>query len=146
MEVTVKDEIFGEMNYKHRWFKTETLNIFGHDFPITIVAKAFSGKPITEEQRAAYKWFKENLSKNDSIMTELAINYINDNCQEFASYWRGARMVNAASDLAQILTPRTILFSKEGGVLVLIDCPWDEHGIAIQLKPEVDIGCQDSFL
>ena len=146
MEVTVMDAVFGEMTYRHRWFKTEILNIFEKDFSVKIVAKAFSGKPITDEQRDAYKWFKENLGQINETMTQLASGYINENCQEFAANWRGARMVASPADLAQIITPRTILFTKDGGILVLFDCPWDEHGIAIQLKPEIEIGCQDIFL
>ena len=146
MDVTVTDSVFGEMTYKHRWFKFEILNIFGENFSVNIVAKAFSGKSITDEQREAYAWFKENFAKVDTVMTELATSYINENCQEFAVYWSGARMVNSASDLAQILTPKSVIFAKDGGILVLFDCPWDEHGIAIQLKPDVDIGSQDMFL
>lgn len=146
MEVTVMDAAFGEMTYKHRWFKTEILNFFGEDFSVKIVAKAFSGKPITDEQRDAYKWFKENLMQINETMSELASSYINENCQEFATNWSGARMVGSSADLAQILTPKTVLFTKDAGILVLLDCPWDEHGIAIQLKPETEIGCQDIFL
>lgn len=146
MEVTVMDTAFGEMTYKHRWFKTEILNFFGEDFSVKIVAKAFSGKPITDEQRDAYKWFKENLLQINETMAELASGYINENCQEFAANWSGARMVCSSADLAQILTPKTVLFTKDAGILVLLDCPWDEHGIAIQLKPEAEIGCQDIFL
>ena len=146
MEVTVMDAVFGEMTYKHRWFKTEILNIFEKDFSVRIVAKAFSGKPITDEQRDAYKWFKENLGQINETMTQLASGYINENCQEFDAHGRRESMLTAHADLEQIITPRTLLFTKDGGILVLFDCPWDEHGIAIQLKPEIEIGCQDIFL
>lgn len=146
MDVTVMDPVFGEMTYRHRWFKNEHITLWGKEFPVVIVAKAFSGKPISDEQRESYAWFKKNLSQVDNTITELASNYINENCQEFATYWSGARMIQSADDLKSILTPKTILFTKNGAILILLDCPWDEHGIAIQLKPTVEIGSQDMFL
>ncbi len=146
MDVTVMDPVFGEMTYRHRWFKNENITFWGKEFPVVIAAKAFSGKPITDEQRESYTWFKQNLNQVDETMTELASNYINENCQELVTYWRGARMIQSADDLKTILTPKTILFTKNRAVLVLLDCPWDEHGIAIQLRPSVEIGSQDMFL
>lgn len=146
MDVMTNDVVFGEMIYKHRWFKKETLSFLGKEWDITIVAKAFSGKPITDEQRNSYQWLKDNLTEVDNNLYDVTSGYINDNCQEFAEYWSGARMVNSPSDLAQIISLKTILFKKDGGILILSDCPWDEHGIAIQLKPDVEIGSQDMFL
>lgn len=123
MDDTVVDTVFDKMTYKHRWFKSEILNIFGEKFSVNIVAKAFSGKPTTDEQRESYAWFKDNLSQVNATMIELAANYINENCQEFAFYWSGVRMVSSTSDLAQILIPQSVLFTKNGGILVLFDCP-----------------------
>ena len=105
MDVTVMDPVFGEMTYRHRWFKNENITFWGKEFPVVIAAKAFSGKPITDEQRESYTWFKQNLNQVDETMTELASNYINENCQELVTYWRGARMIQSADDLKTILTP-----------------------------------------
>lgn len=146
MDVMINDPTFGEMTYNRRWAKMENLSIFEKEWPIKIVAKAFSGKPISDAQRDSYRWFTENASQIDKNMYDVASGYINENCHEFAEFWRGARMVSAPSDLAQIITPKTVLFKQDGEVLVLFDCPWDEHGIAIQLKPVIEIGSQDMFL
>lgn len=146
MDVMVNDVVFGEMIYKRRWSKKETFSFFGKDWKMTVVAKAFSGKPISDEQRVSYQWLKENLKQVDEMLYEMISGYINDNCQEFSVYWSGARMVNTPSDLARIIDLKTILIKQDGTTLVLSDCPWDEHGVAIQLKPDVEIGSQDMFL
>lgn len=142
----INDAVFGEMTYKHRWSKKESFSFFGKNWDITVAAKAFSGKPISDEQRVSYQWFKENLGQVDEMLYEIVSRYINHNCQEFSVYWSGARMVNTPSDLAQIIDLKTILIKPDGTMLVLSDCPWDEHGIAVQLKPTVEIGSQDMFL
>ena len=146
MDVLVKDIVFGEMTYKRRWLKMELFNFFGKIWDVKVVAKAFSGKPISDEQRDSYQWFKDNLNQIDEAMYKLASAYINDNCQELAMTWNGARMVNSPAELAQVVSLKTILFKQDGCTLVLFDCPWDEHGIAIQLKPDIEIGCQDMYL
>lgn len=146
MNVMINDAVFGEMTYTHRWSKKESFSFFGKNWDITVVAKAFSGKPISDEQRASYQWLKENLAQTDEMLYEIVSRYINDNCQQFAVYWSGARMVNTPSDLAQIIELKTILIKQDGTLLILSDCPWDEHGIAIQLKPTTEIGPQDMFL
>lgn len=49
--------------------------------------------------------------------------------------------------LACMVTPRTLLFQRNGNVVLLLDCVWDaEHGIAVQLMPDVTVGSQDVFL
>lgn len=40
MEATCKDIVFGEMSYKHRWYKQQTISMFGKEWTITVAAKA----------------------------------------------------------------------------------------------------------
>ena len=47
MNVMINDAVFGEMTYTHRWSKKESFSFFGKNWDITVVAKAFSGNPIS---------------------------------------------------------------------------------------------------
>ena len=147
MEATCKDIVFGEMSYKHRWYKQQTISMFGKEWTITVAAKAYSGKPITAGEQNAYKNFMENENKMIAVIGEQLKQYVNNNLQDLAGYWIGARSVNKIIELAQMVTPKTLLFKQDGTTLMLLDCVWDEEsGIAVKLAPEVAIGPQDIFL
>lgn len=146
MNVTYIDPVFGEVQYKHRWYKKSSLSLFDREWNITIAAKAYSGKPITNQQRESYQQFHDRFSEMAAIISNQLIKYINDHCEEFAAFWIGARRISATHELAQIVIPKTLLIHQDGTLLLLLDCPWDEHGIAIQLLPDACIGPQDIFL
>ena len=147
MESTCNDVVFGEMSYKHRWYKQQKISIFGKEWDIAVAAKAYSGKPITEAEQNAYKYFEENESKMVTVIGNQLKQYVNDNLQELATYWMGARSVNQIVELAQMVTPKTLLFKQDGTTVMLLDCLWDEDsGIAVKLAPEVAVGSQDIFL
>lgn len=140
MDMKCNDHVFGDMIYKHRWQKTETINIFGKNFDIAIAAKAYSKKPITKEQQDSYKNFKKNelniLNKVSLKITE----YINSNKENIS--------INDTNlELSKLLTPKTLLFKQEGDAILLFDCVWDiEHGIGINITSNFEIGSQDIFL
>ena len=110
-------------------------------------AKAYSGKPITDAQRESYARYKANEKEIAQTVAEVITDYVNTNCNELAETWMGARMVSSVSDLADIVTPKTLLFTQTGDALLLLDCAWDiEHGLGVQIFPEYKIGSQDCFL
>lgn len=147
MEITYKDSVFGEMKYRHRWYKEQSVTAFGKSWKIKVVAKAYSGKGITEEQQKAYKAFCEKEKEALTLAGEQLKSYVNDNLQELSAYWEEARKVGDISELAQIVTPRSLLFKQDGTSILLLDCAWDtEHGVAVELFPEVAVGSQDAFL
>lgn len=146
MNATYIDSVFGEMQYKHRWYKETSLFLFDNEWNITVAAKAYTGKPITDQQKASYQYFNDHLSEMTDIITNQLIAYINDNCEEFAQYWLGARTVSNGYELAQIVKPKTLLIKQDGTTLLMLDCPWDEHGVAVQVIPDVQVGSQDMFL
>ncbi len=147
MQATCKDSAFGEMTYKHRWFKQQSISMFGKEWIITVAAKAYSGKPITEEQRKAYLFFCANEKDMVHIVGEQLKEYVNENLSVLAEYWMGARNVVNINELAQMVTPKTLLFKQDGTTLFLLDCVWDvEGGMAVKLKPDIAVGCQDLFL
>ena len=146
MNVTCIDPVFGEVQYKHRWYKKSSLFLFDREWNITVSVKAYSRRPITNQQQESYQQFCNRYSEMAAILSTQLIEYINEHCEEFAAYWSGARMVTAAYELAQIVTPKTLLIHPDGTLMLLLDCPWDEHGIAVQLLPDVCTGPQDVFL
>lgn len=139
MDNKCKDPIFGEMIYKHRWQKIETINMFDKNFDIVIAAKSYSGKPITYEQQNSYNFFKKNeieiLNKVSLKITE----YINSNKEFILDN-------NVRLDLHELLTPKTLLFKQDGSTILLFDCIWDEHGMGINITSNFEIGIQDIFL
>jgi len=147
MELTCKDDVFGEMTYKHRWYKQQMFSMFGKEWNVTVVAKAYSGKPITEEQQKSYSDFLTHKSEMISTIGEQLKEYVNANLQELAVYWKDAKNVNNINDLAHMVSPKTLLFKQDGTTIILLDCVWDEeHGVAVKLTPKVEVGSQDLFL
>ncbi len=147
MEPVCNDAVFGEMKYKHRWYKTERFSFFNKEWDVIVAAKAFSEKPINDKQRDGYKWFKENFLELADKTANAIIEYINSNCEDLAQTWAGARRVNSSKDLNQIVTPKSLLIKQDGTILLLFECVWDkEHGLAVQVAPEFAIGSQDAFL
>lgn len=147
MEAAYTDAVFGEMKYKHRWYKMDKIDLFGKAWEVTVAAKAYSGKPISDAQRNSYKKFLVSQDAFSAKISEMIMCFINQNCEELSATWFGARMVKAANDLSEIVRPRTLLFMQDGAALILLDCPWDEeHGLAVQFIPEFAIGSQDIFL
>ncbi|MCM1022644.1 MAG: hypothetical protein NC395_01130 [Prevotella sp.] len=147
MEATCKDNVFGEMTYRHRWYKKQTVLMFDRKWDITVAAKAYSGKPITEQEQDSYKYFMENEPAMIGIIGEQLKNYINQNLQDLSVHWIGARNISKISELAQIVTPKTLLFKQDGTTIMLLECVWDkDSGVAVKLTPEVKVGSQDLFL
>ena len=147
METSCNDVVFGSMQYKHRWFKKQIISIFGKEWEVTVAAKAYSGKPITKEQQGAYREFSENEKVELAMVEKIILSYVNNNVKELSTEWVGARKINYSAELAQIVTPKTILFKQDGTTLMLLECAWDiEAGLAVKLYPEVGIGSQDLFL
>ncbi len=141
------DAVFGEMSYKHRWYKKQSIELFGKVWEITIVAKAYTGKPITEDQQKSYSMFQKKEKEYAEIISQQIKKYVNDNVQELAEFWASARTIEDNNDLAQIVTPKTLLFKQDGTTVMLFDCVWDvESGIGVKVIPEVSIGSQDIFL
>lgn len=146
-EMRCNDIVFGEMCYKHRWYKKQYINIFGKEWEIMIAAKAYSGETITENQRKSYLLFMENEREYINVIGEELKSYVNDNFHELAAYWMGAKGVECVEDLSQMVTPKTLLFEQDGSVIMFLDCVWDvENGVGVEVMPKVVTGVQDLFL
>ncbi len=147
METIRKDRVFGEMVYKHRWYKQQMVLMFGKSWHIKVVAKAYSGKPITEEQRKAYRIFSEKEEKILKSAEEKLKFYVNDNLEEISMNQNKIKKIEHVGELEQIVTPTSLLFKQDGTPILLFDCVWDpENGVAVKLFPEMVVGPQDVFL
>lgn len=146
-ELVCNDAVFGEMSYKHRWYKKQKIEMFGQTWEIAVAAKAYTGRSITEEQRQSYSLFTREEREYVGIISEEIKNYVNAHRQELAENWVGARMIDDIDDIAQVARPKTLLFKQDGTTIMLLDCVWDiESGIGVKIIPEVMIGSQDVFL
>ena len=66
----IDDPVFGHMEYRHRWFKTDEYEMFGKKWTLTVAAKAYSGKPITDAERASYQKFQENQQETLALLSQ----------------------------------------------------------------------------
>lgn len=146
MDMICTDKVFGEMKYNRRWFKDEYLSIFNKEYSIKIVAKAYSGKAITEQQRDSYSVFKANQDNYLKKIADLMLAYVNDNAESLSSIWSGAIKITTPNELSTIVKPTSLLIKQDGTTILLFDCQWDEHGVGVQVLPDFEIGSQDMFL
>ena len=143
----VNNSIFGLMEYDFQWEKIEKVSIFKKEYNITIIAEAFPDEDISKEQEESYLKFKKNEKSYIETIENKLKEYINENLEDLATYWVGARKIINISDLAKVVEPKSILFQQDGTILFLAECEWDiENGIAVKLYPEVEVGPQDIFI
>lgn len=141
MENVCVDTAFGRMSYKHRWIKEQSITLFGKQWNVTIVAKAYSGKMITEEQRSSYSLFMNREKEFQNIIAEKLLEYISSESLGIDN------VIKSYEYLTKIVTPKTVLFKQDGTTIVLFDTELDrEHGIAVKIFPDVAVGVQDLFL
>lgn len=146
MNTKINDPVFGEMQYKHRWYKEITLTIFAKKWKIILAVKAYSGKSITNEQRTSYSVFLQKKQNYIKSVEKIVIDYINDNCEELSETWEDAHNIEDIEELNRIVIPKTLLIKEDGTTVFLFDCPWDEHGLGVRIIPRRGVGTQDSFL
>ena len=143
MDNKCKDPVFGDMIYKHRWQKTETIKMFEREWNITVVAKAYSNKPISVEQQNSYESYKNNEDKTMQRLSAKIAEYVKLFSSELES--EGIKVLSL-KDLSKVVKPKTLLFSQDGTAIMLLDFVLDEeHGIGIDLD-SLEIGNQDLFL
>ena len=143
----INDPVFGHMEYHHRWYKTDEYEMFERRWQISVVAKAYSGKPITEAERTSCRKFQENKQATLNLLAEKVIEFINENFDVLRFNWPAAKKIQDASELSTVLMPTSLLFKQDGTTLLLFECAWDtDAGFAVQIYPDWEMGRQDLFL
>ena len=138
--MTVKkiiDPSFGEMEFRYLWERDETLSLWGSKFPVKIHVSDLDEEGILPIQEETYQkvWphIPELIESNKSALVE----YV----QELAG-------TTLSKDIDAYLTPRSILFERDGSWGILFDCDFDpEHGVALFFKDgKAQVSSQDSFI
>lgn len=133
---TITDPIFGEMSYNYSWEKQHRLDLWDKIYLIKIVANDIDENGISQTQRDTYNAVEECFS--DIILK---------NSDKIKHYIHEAFEQNAI-ELSSALSPRSIVFQRDGSWGILFDCAYDEdHGIALYfIDQKAHVGSQDAFL
>ena len=143
----IDNKAFGKLKYDYFWYKEEKITIFENEIKIIIRIDAFEGEEITKEQENSYELFKTNKEKYVIDIENGLKDYINNNIEDLEVYWDEARNIFTNSDLNGIITPSTILFNRDGSIILLAECSWDkENGLGIKFYPEFKIETQNMYI
>lgn len=142
---TIVDNVFGEMIYDHSWERKETLDFFGKELNIKIVAEAYSGQDILEIQKESYKRYLADLSEYTNRIPDILYEYYISNYDEISSEIDIPEQINKENitkeKIVKLVRVTALYFSRDGKYGYLCDCAWDEeNGICIVLsgdKPEI---------
>lgn len=141
---TVKDNEFGEMEYRHKWVKKEKMMMLGKERTLTISALAYSGDSICDKQRKAYQSFSSNRDELLKNIPKLISEYAHKHFDEITEHFSE---MNDANEALNFVNPSSIVFSRDGKVVIMCNVDWDEeNGIGIEILPEYKVDLQDAFL
>lgn len=98
------------------------------------IKECYSGKPITEAERASYKRFQENKQAMLNLLAEKVIEFINENFDVPRFNWPEAKKIQDASELSTVLMPTSLLFKQDGTTLLLFECAWEIQMLAFPFK------------
>jgi hypothetical protein len=136
----VSDEVFGKMTYKHSWSRSQSINWWGGDnLTVQVTAHAYTGDSILDVQRSSYKEFQVGIEEIIKSCETLLVDYVRSNSD----------LECKGQDLFRVLTPRNIIFQRDGGWGVLFDAEFDiENGVALykDVGKGFKVGPQDDFL
>lgn len=131
----VKDNIFGDMEYKHSWTKKDSFIFLDKAYIVNITAQAYKGDEILESQQNNYDKYKEILEVHKSEIEKK----LTDFCEN---------IYNASGAIHEYLTPDTIIFERDGSWGILFETNYDvENGVAVFFTGDkIDVGTQDQFI
>ncbi len=144
MSEIVKDAVFGEMEYKHRWIKKEKIMLMDKEYNLNIIASAYSGDQICDEQREAYKSFKGKLDKISRRMPGMVEEYVEIHKTDIEEHFPEIGEPNKA---IKYVKPVSVIFARDGKTIIMCNTDWDEeNGIGVEVSPEYRVDIQDAFI
>jgi len=144
MSEKIIDSVFGEMGYKHRWIKKENISLMNKEYCLNIIASAYTGDSICDEQREAYKAFKGKLDKISNRMPGMIEEYVETHKADIAEHFPE---IGEPEDAIKFIKPMSVMFARDGKVVIMCNAAWDEeNGIGIEVAPEYKVDLQDAFL
>ena len=131
------DPVFGAIEFKYLWKKNENLLLWGKEFPISIHVADLDEEGILPIQREAYQKSWPHISE-----------FIESNKGTLLKYIQELAGVPLSKNIDDYLTPRSLLFERDGSWGVLFDCDFDlEHGVALIFKEEsFQVSSQSDFI
>lgn len=143
MAEIVKDQVFGEMEYKHRWVKKELITLLGNDNNVSIVAAAYTGDSIIDNQREAYKYFKQHINEINNELPHIIKKYVECHKDEIEEHYK----LESVDKAIHLVKPTSILFTRDGKAIIMCNVAWDEeNGIGIEVFPKFEIDLQDAYI
>lgn len=130
----------GEMYYRHSWCREENVDWWGNkSVNVQITAHAYTGDAITDQQRNAFNDYTANITTFIERGLPLILDYVQATHD----------ITYTTEELLLALTPKNVLFQKDGSWGVLFDCEFDiENGLALYKTNDnvIRVGSQDEFL
>ncbi|MFB9868773.1 DUF6985 domain-containing protein [Vreelandella sulfidaeris] len=136
---TLDDPIFGEMAYKHSWYRKQRIHWWKNSgMVVQITAHAYSGEGISAQQRASFSEYEEIIKDVIKTFIPSIIEYIQEAYKKNYS----------EKEVFDALTPRNVLFMENGDWGILFDADVDiEQGVALYKENDAfKVGSQDDFL
>ena len=144
MSKKIVDSVFGEMEYKHRWIKKESIFLMDKEYNLNIVALAYTGDQICDEQREAYKAFKDKICKISNRMPGMIEEYVEVHEADIAEHFPE---IGKSEEAVKFVKPVSVVFARDGKTVIMCNTAWDEeNGIGIEVSPEYKVDLQDAFL
>ena len=144
MSDRINDTIFGTMEYKHGWIKKEKIILMGKEYELKIIASAFTGDQICDNQREAYKNFKAKLDKISRRIPVALDEYVEIHKAEIEEHFSE---IGDPEEAIKYVNPVSVLFDRDGKTVIMCDVDWDEeNGLGIEVYPKYKIDLQDAFL
>ncbi len=131
----MKDQVFGEMTYKHSWTKKDSFLFLDKPYAVNITAQAYKGDDILASQQSNYTNYKAYIENNKNEIETKLIEY----CQA---------IYKTDENPIEHLKPTTILFERDNSWGILFETKHDaEHGLGMFIiDGNIKIGPQDLFL
>lgn len=134
----INDDVFGVMEYNHRWLKEENILIWGKELTVNICARSYNEKPITTLQKQSYKNVKNNFEQFLDKIQKMITEYIH-------KFYDIDKIHN--EDLNSLIKLTHIIFFQDGETIMIFDFIKDvENGIGVKIIPDFEIGPQDTFI
>jgi hypothetical protein len=148
----VRDEVFGELEWKRYWTREMELTFLGVPTNVELIVEGNgTHKSIFDEQRASYQHLPDAIPKaEDGIL-----NFYQSICDDYRSRFGSdadTRMptVSDKSELSSLVRLTGVIFPRvmnSGDISVgfLLECSWDpEDGLGVKLtNGKLEVGSQD---
>ena len=133
--------VLGELEHDVLWFRSETMPLWGTEYPVAMFVNCYSNQTIIPEQQQAYLVFKENIHRlttefeNEIFLYQQSVyEEYRDRLRELAD--ESAPIIHSKEELKALVVPNSFSIEHTSGKRTIDFCfstKWD---------PEFDVGIQ----